>query len=135
MDLRALAMDRVGFSVDVRLLGPLQVSDARGAPIDVPGERQQGLLALLAVSYPRPVTSDRLADALWPEADHGHDTNLQVVVSRLRKAIGGEHVETVPGGYRLEVPTGTIDIDRFRHNTERGRQLLTLGTGSVQSTL
>ena len=127
MDLRALPIDRVGTSVDIRLLGPLQVSDARGTPIEVPGERQRGLLAQLAVSYPRPVSSDRLADALWPQADHEQDTNLQVVVSRLRKAIGAEHIETVPGGYRLEVPTGTIDIDRFRHSTERGRQLLTLG--------
>lgn len=127
MDLMAHVVGRVAIGVDIRLLGPLEISDARGSPIDVPGELQRALLCLLAASYPRPVTSDRLSEALWPDSEHDQDTNLQVVVSRLRKAIGSDHVETVPGGYRLEAPTGSIDVDRFRHNTQRGRQLLTLG--------
>lgn len=109
------------------MLGPLEVSNSQGATIEVRGERQQGLMALLAVSYPRSVTSDRLIDSLWPEASGDPVTNLQVVVSRLRKAVGAKVVETVSGGYRLEVPAGTIDVDRFRQHNRRGRQFLTLG--------
>lgn len=119
--------DRVELPVDIRLLGHLDVSDSSGRPLDVPGDRQRALLALLALAYPRPVTSRRLIEELWDGSDTIGETNLQVVVSRLRKAMGSKTVATVSGGYQLDVPTGSIDVDRFRQNTKRGRQLLTLG--------
>lgn len=93
----------------------------------VAGERQRGLLGILATFHPQPVTKDRLIEELWPDPSEHGEANLQVVVSRLRKAVGSDRVETVSGGYRLTVPTGTIDIDRFRQLIRRGRQLMTLG--------
>lgn len=125
---RPLALiGRVGLPVDIRLLGHLEVSDSGGRPVAVRGERQRGLLALLAISYPQAVTIDRLGDSLWPDIAASQEDNLRVVASRLRKALGEKVIETVPGGYRLDAPTGTIDVDRFRQHTRRGRQLLTLG--------
>ena len=118
---------RVDLPVDIRLLGHLEVSDSSGSPIEVPGDRQRALLALLALAYPRPVTSSRLIEELWDGSDTIGETNLQVVVSRLRKEIGSKSIKTVSGGYQLDVPTGSVDIGRFRQNTKRGRQLLTLG--------
>lgn len=118
---------RVGFAVDIRLLGHLEVSDRTGAPVEIPGEMQRGLLAMLAAAYPRPVTTDRLVDALWADGEIQDESRLQVVVSRLRRAIGPEVVTRVPGGYGLNAPAGSVDIGRFRQNTSRGRQLLTLG--------
>lgn len=118
---------RVGFAVDIRLLGHLEISDPGGAPVVIPGERQRALLAHLAISFPQAVTSHRLIEDLWPDTDQRDESHLQVVVSRLRRAVGGDLVVTVPGGYRLDVPTGSIDLGRFRQHTRRGRQLLTLG--------
>ena len=124
---RRVPIGKVNLPVDIRLLGHLEVSDSGGSSIAVPGERQRGLLALLATAYPRPITADRLIDSLWTETAENPQANLQVAVSRLRKAVGRDVVETVPGGYRLNAPSGTIDVDRFRQLTRRGRQLMTLG--------
>jgi DNA-binding SARP family transcriptional activator len=82
---------------------------------------------VLAAAYPRLVSTDRLIDALWSTDDVRDESRLQVVVSRLRRAIGTDVVATVPGGYRLDAPAGSIDVGRFRQHTNRGRQLLTLG--------
>jgi len=82
---------------------------------------------MLAASYPRLVTTDRLIGALWSDDDVRDESHLQVVVSRLRRAIGADLVATVAGGYRLDAPAGSIDVGRFRQHTNRGRQLLTLG--------
>jgi adenylate cyclase len=124
---RSESPNRVDLPVDIRLLGHLEVSDSSGSPVDVPGDRQRALLALLALAYPRPMTSSRLIEELWGGSDNIGEANLQVVVSRLRKSIGAKTVATVSSGYQLDVPTGSIDVDRFRQNTKRGRQLLTLG--------
>ena len=118
---------RVDLPVDIRLLGPLEVADAAGSPMEVRGARQRALLASLASAYPRMVTTDTLVDQLWNGAGDVDDSNLQVVVSRLRSAIGPDAVEKTQGGYRLNAAVGSIDIDRFRQHTKRGRQLLTLG--------
>lgn len=121
------SVGRVGLPVDIRLLGHLETSSPGGIPLPIPGERQRALLAHLAISFPRSVTSHRLIEDLWSEAEERDESHLQVVVSRLRRAIGSDLVTTVPGGYRLDVPTGTIDVVRFHQHTRRGRQLLTLG--------
>lgn len=82
------SVDRVELPVDIRLLGHLEVSDSSGSPIEVPGDRQRALLALLALAHPRPVTSSRLIEELWDGSDTIGETNLQVVVSRLPKRSG-----------------------------------------------
>ena len=119
---------RVDLPVDIRLLGDLAVADAAGVQLDIRGARQRALLASLASAYPNMVPTDVLLDQLWNGAGNVDDSNLQVVVSRLRSAIGPDAVEKTQGGYRLNAATGSIDVDRFRQHTKRGRQLLTLGS-------
>lgn len=114
--------------MDVRLLGPLEVIDGDGAPVDVPGLRPKGLLAYLALQDSHSATADRILDEVWaddPPASMA--TTLQVTISRLRKAIGRERIETTPDGYRLAVPSPNTDLERFRLHARRGRQLATLG--------
>lgn len=111
-------------AVDVQLLGPLRVVDG-SSTVRVTGETQRALLALLALRIPQVVPADLISEALWP--DSPSDNALHVAVSRLRKVLGSDYIETSPGGYRLASPLLNIDVERFRRSVKRGRQLLTLG--------
>jgi DNA-binding SARP family transcriptional activator len=114
--------------VDLRLLGPFQVIDGTGAELDIPGARPRALLALLALHTPDAVTSDRILEELWGNEDvKNPEAALHVAVSRLRSVLGEGVVETVPGGYRLDIPAANSDAARFHRHTQRGRQFSTLG--------
>jgi adenylate cyclase len=119
---------RVDGAVDIELLGPLQVLDDAGVPVDLPGAKPRALLALLALRAPDLVTTDAILDAVWGDGDLADPAaSLHVAVSRLRKSLGDGVVATAPGGYRLDLPVSNTDLERFRQHTRRGRQLATLG--------
>ncbi len=119
---------RVEASVDLRLLGPFEVVDGAGAILEIPGARPRALLALLALHAPDSVATDRILEELWGHEDvKNPDAALHVAVSRLRGVLGEGVVETVPGGYRLDIPADHSDAARFRRHAQRGRQFYTLG--------
>jgi predicted ATPase/DNA-binding SARP family transcriptional activator len=117
-------------SLEVELLGPPGlVVDGHRQPL--PG-RARALLALLALDAPRPVSSDRLLDALWGEDLPADPPNaLQQRVSALRRLIDperrGEVLVTTPGGYALHLTDEAIDARRFLRLADRGTELLTAG--------
>ena len=49
---------------------------------------------------------------------------VQVYVSRLRKALGGDRLESTPAGYVLHVATGDLDSQRFGALMDEARQAL-----------
>jgi predicted ATPase/DNA-binding SARP family transcriptional activator len=102
----------------VRVLGPLEV-ERDGARVGIAGGRLRALLACLALDAGRPVSTGRLAEALWetePPADHVHA--LQSLVSRLRRALGDARLVTQSaGGYRLEA---AVDADEFERLLAHG---------------
>jgi len=131
--------------MDYRILGPLEVSH-RGCPIALGGEKQRELLSVLLLHAGEVVSSDRLIEALWGERPPVAAYNaLQVHVSRLRKALGGNGAdprqidetrsETPSGGvlvtrghgYLLRVEPGELDLDRFRVAVEAGHEALAAG--------
>jgi DNA-binding SARP family transcriptional activator len=115
--------------VDLRLLGPVEVR-TDGPPLSIPGARQRALLALLLLQRGAAVSRDRLIEELWNgRATAGADKALQVAVSRLRRALGpaGGRLATTPGGYRLRVEPGELDLDRFERLAEEGRRELATG--------
>ena len=75
-----------------------------------------------------PVPTARLVEELWGErptatsakAVHGY-------VSRLRKALGRDVLETRPPGYLLHVAPGALDVQRFERLVEQGSLLLAEG--------
>lgn len=97
------------------ILGPLQVRDAAGAPIDVGGARLRTLLTRLALDGGRPVSVAALVDAVWGAEPPSDEANaLQTLVSRLRRALGGAGtVEQSPAGYQLAVVATDVDAARF----------------------
>ncbi len=80
--------------MEFRILGPLEVVDSSGV-VSLGGQRQRALLAVLLLHRNEPVTVDRLADELWGERlpDSAVKT-VQVYVSRLRRELGEDRIET-----------------------------------------
>jgi len=106
--------------MEFRILGPLEVVED-GRTLDLRGKNQRALLAMLLLDANRPVSSDRLIEALWEDdPPETAQKAVQVVVSQLRKQLGRERLETQPSGYRLRVEPGELDVDRFRSLAAQG---------------
>jgi DNA-binding SARP family transcriptional activator len=99
--------------LEVRILGPLEVWEDE-KPLQLGGQRQRAVLALLAVHAGEVVPSERLITELWGESPPPTaPTALQNAVSQLRKALGAEVVETRAPGYKLGVGRQAVDSLRF----------------------
>jgi DNA-binding SARP family transcriptional activator len=114
--------------MEFRILGPLEVEGA-GGEIRLGGRKPRALFALLLLHANEVVPAGRLIDLLWddePPADAAKA--LQVLVSRLRRAVGSEDVlRTHPGGYLLRVNPDSFDAARFERSVSTGRELLAVG--------
>ena len=80
--------------LDFRILGPLEVSDA-GEPIQLHGQKQRALLALLLLEPNRVVSTDALIDALWDSPPDTAAKALQGYVSQVRRAIGAKRTDII----------------------------------------
>jgi len=95
------------------LLGPFVVNDER-RPVRVAPGRESALLALLLVRRGEALSNDRIVDELWGErAPENAAKSVQVYVSRLRKSLGPDRIETTPAGYRIRLGPGELDVDDF----------------------
>jgi DNA-binding SARP family transcriptional activator len=103
---------------------------AEGRPLAVVGARQRALLAVLLLCAGEPVSRERVIADLWGEPPpDGAVKTVQAVVSRLRRALGGEAARLVssPAGYRLRVGPDELDLGRFERLCEDGRRALAAG--------
>ncbi len=105
--------------MDLRILGPLEVR-VDGTPVPIRGAIPRVLLTLLTARRGATVSADTLAEVIWGQAQPANPTNaLHTQISQLRRALrplersSGPVVVTVPGGYRLELPPGAVDAERF----------------------
>src|SRR5438105_12222948 len=107
--------------MEFRILGPLEVVE-HGQPLDLGGQKQRALLAMLLLEANRVVSSDRLIDALWEdEPPETAQKALQVYVSQLRKLLGKERLQTRAPGYLLQVEEGDLDLEQFQRLHAAGR--------------
>jgi DNA-binding SARP family transcriptional activator len=101
-------------AVDLRLLGPLEVLDDAGRPIELRRKKQRALLAALALRPGQVVSTDRLLEDLWGEQPPRTATgSLQNLVSQLRRTLGSDVLVTRPPGYVLAVEPDRTDLGRF----------------------
>ena len=110
--------------MEFRILGPLEVLEGDRA-LDLPGQRQRGLLALLLLHANQVVSSSRLIEELWPEeASESHAGALQASVSRLRKSLGpgAELLVTLPTGYVIRARAGAARPRPVRASRRGGRR-------------
>ncbi|GAB3433018.1 AfsR/SARP family transcriptional regulator [Flindersiella endophytica] len=111
-----------GNAVTFNVLGPWEVR-VDGSVVAIPHGRLTVLLASLVLSINEPQSVDTLTGRLWP--DHppvrSRET-LHLYVTRLRKLLGRNVIETGSGGgYRLRVEAGHIDLYRFRALVSQSR--------------
>jgi DNA-binding SARP family transcriptional activator len=90
--------------------------------IDIAGQRQRALLALLVLRANQVVPSETLVELLWgEEPPRTAPTSLQNAVSQLRKLLGPAVLQTRPPGYVLDVDSDQVDLGRFRRLVTRAR--------------
>jgi DNA-binding SARP family transcriptional activator len=107
--------------MDFRILGPLDVVGPDG-PIRIDGGKVRALLELLLLHANELIPGDRLIDSLWGESpSESAEHAVEVYVSRLRRALGQDRIETHPPGYRIRVEPGELDLHRFEALTAEAR--------------
>lgn len=84
----------------VRLLGGFEIEGVLER--DLGSRKGRTLLKMLAVARGRPVSVDRIADALWGDNQPSHPADqVGVLVSRLRGVLGSERIVRTDAGYLL----------------------------------
>ncbi|MFF3552739.1 BTAD domain-containing putative transcriptional regulator [Streptomyces tsukubensis] len=112
----------------VGILGPVVLFGPDG-PTAPSGSVVRALLGSLALAHPLPVNADTFATRLWPDRTAPQARQcLHTGAHRLRSWLlnatdGGLGVVTQPSGYALTGGDMPTDLARFRHATERARQL------------
>src|SRR5690349_5411970 len=108
--------------LEVRLLGPVELSSPSGPPNGLT-EKLRCLLAALTLREGSSVPTDDIIEELWPdEPPAGSSNALHAHMTRLRRALdaaepqgrGGARLISVNGGYRLELGSAGSDLARFR---------------------
>ena len=120
------------------ILGPLEAYDGERR-LSLGGTKQRALLAMLLLHANEVVSSDRLVDALWGDADSADAAKaLSVAVSRLRKVLEPERspgdrgrvLVTRPPGYVLKLDPDQLDRDRFERLVLEARSVEDPGTAA-----
>jgi DNA-binding SARP family transcriptional activator len=111
--------------LEFRLLGPVEVLRADEA-LNLGGERQRALLALLLLRAGETVSADVLLEAVFGSSSLNA---LQAAISRLRRSLGdeGSALVTRAPGYMLDVPPERVDVARFEHRCAEGSAALAAG--------
>ncbi|MEP6978331.1 MAG: BTAD domain-containing putative transcriptional regulator [Thermoleophilia bacterium] len=110
--------------MDFRILGPLEVVDDGGEAVDIPGQKQRALLAILLLHANEVVSTERLVDDLWGEhVPRTVTASLQNLVSQLRKALGADRLATRAPGYSLRVDPHELDLARFEQAVRSAGEL------------
>ena len=107
--------------MEFRILGSLEVTDGSGSVEIRPGN-DRAVLVLLLLHANEVVSSYRLIEDLWSgSAPASAPKILQACVSRLRRAIGADRIETHAPGYRLRVEPDELDVTRFERLIAAGK--------------
>ncbi len=94
--------------VEIRVLGPLEVVGADEAPIAVASETQRRLISALALRSNSMVRGASLES--WLGLSPGA---LRTSISRLRRLLGPEVIETTPPGYTFRARVDAIEFERL----------------------
>jgi DNA-binding SARP family transcriptional activator len=117
-------------SFQLRLLGTVELYD-EGRAIVVGPAKRRAVLAALALEPNQPVSLDQLAAAAWTGyPPRSAVANLRTHAASLRRILGGR-LQAVPGGYRLRVKDGEVDVHEFLRLAHDGRAAL--GSGAARA--
>ncbi len=120
--------------MEVRFFGEFEAL-AGGVPVPIRGAKQRTVLALLALHRGKPVSADRLIDALWGEEQVANPVNaLQAQIGQLRRSLGAAAIVTSDAGYALSIGPDDVDAARFEQLVSKGRRLFDEGEMALAST-
>ena len=124
------------FVLEIRILGPLEVTDG-GVTLSVRGKRRVALLAGLATSPDMVASRDRLVEAVWADAPPRDPVHaLHSLVSQVRQALGNAAaIEGAGEGYALQRDLVEVDVVAFRQLVADGRRAADAGDQAQASRL
>jgi WD40 repeat protein/DNA-binding SARP family transcriptional activator len=107
---------------EVRLLGSVEAL-VDGHSLSLGGNKQRGVVAMLALHANTTLSGDRLIDGLWgDDPPPSAAKNLQLYISRLRRALAESRAEaeilTRGRGYELRLAVRAVDALRFERLVE-----------------
>lgn len=121
--------------MEFRVLGPLEIRDDNGHELPLGRGRERALLALLVLHANEVVSLDRIVDSLWGEdAPPTAGKIVRNQISQLRRLVDGQ-LATAGHGYRLDVPPGSVDVERFEALVAHGRRELHEGRPAAAADL
>ncbi|WP_412539538.1 AfsR/SARP family transcriptional regulator [Longispora sp. K20-0274] len=123
-----------------RVLGPVAVSPGDGGLSRIHAPQQRALLTALLLRPNEWVAADRLVGVLWPTRAPRHAARrLSGHVFQLRALLadctGEPRIESQPGGYRLRLAPGQLDLHVFEDLAERGRRAYIAGDPDLAALL
>jgi DNA-binding SARP family transcriptional activator/class 3 adenylate cyclase len=122
-----LARQDAAVPARIHLCGRVAIELAgRRVEDDLPGRQGKVLFAYLAANRLRPVGRDELIDALWPNrAPNGADSSLSALLSKLRRALGPEHLDG-RSTLQLQLPERSwIDVEAAMEAIHRAESSVT----------
>ncbi|GAA1021656.1 SARP family transcriptional regulator [Acrocarpospora pleiomorpha] len=115
--------------VQLRLLGPIELSTATHV-VDLGPRKQQAVLAALLVDAGSPVPIEKIIDRVWGDAPPMTARGaVHSYITRLRRALSEANavdrdtlaVEYRPAGYVLQAHRDQVDLHRFRRLLDHAR--------------
>lgn len=104
--------------LSIRMLGPFEVI-ADGEVLAVGGGRARSLLAILALSPGRAISSEALVERCWGEQPPSDPkASLHAAVRRLRVLLGDQTIRTTEYGYLLDIEPEDVDAVAFSRSLE-----------------
>jgi DNA-binding SARP family transcriptional activator len=126
----AIVLTGTSRMMEFRILGCLQVRDGDQS-IDIAADKQRTVLAVLLLRAGQTVPVPVLEHQLWGDAPPGKAKNtVQAYVYRLRQTLRFDSdtaLVTEPGGYRMVLPDGALDLHRFERLAASGRAAVKAG--------
>ncbi|WP_020579309.1 AfsR/SARP family transcriptional regulator [Actinopolymorpha alba] len=125
--------------MEFRILGPVEVRQ-RGEPVPLGGPKQRALLAVLVMNANHVVAVPKLISALWDEPPETVTSQIQQLVSQLRRALGDRvsrrpRIQFRSPGYVLRVEPSESDLASFEDRAADGRAALAAGHHADAATL
>ena len=122
--------------MEFRLLGLLEVTGDDGGAVTIVRGHESALLALLLLHANEAIAPERIVEELWAGgAPENARKSVHIYVSRLRKALGPDRIETTPAGYVLRVAPAELDVSHFESLATEGRETLDHGAPDAAETV
>jgi TolB-like protein/Tfp pilus assembly protein PilF len=109
---------------ELKLLGVFELRRSDGAAVELPGQKDRALLAILALAHGAPQSRDKLAGLLWSDrGDPQARDSLKHALTRVRQSLG----EALSDALITDRQTVQLDLSRLPVDVVKVEQLVRAG--------